>query len=76
MNLAGEQINPGQRAERAMAFVLMIAREGRMQAGLGRQIWRRRCNGLDSWLFVVETIATYLLGFLDLAAFFRTWTSR
>ena len=31
VDLAGEQINPGQQAERAMTFVLMIAREGRMQ---------------------------------------------
>ena len=30
VDLAGEQINPGQQAERAMTFVLMIAREGRM----------------------------------------------
>src|SRR5215208_1555255 len=53
MDSAGEQIDPGQQAECAMAFVLMIAREGRMQAGLGRQIRRRRCDGLDSRLFVV-----------------------
>jgi hypothetical protein len=54
MGLAGEQINPGQQAERAMAFVLMIAREGRVHAGLGRQIRRRRGNGLDTRLFIVE----------------------
>ena len=53
VDLAGEQIDPGQQAERAMAFVLMIAREGRVDAGLGRQIRRRRCDGLDSRLFVV-----------------------
>jgi hypothetical protein len=64
MDLPGEQINPGQRAERAMAFVLMITREGRVDAGLGRQIWRRRCDGLDSRLFVVGEIATGLPGFL------------
>ena len=28
VDLAGEQINAGQQAERAMTFVLMIAREG------------------------------------------------
>jgi hypothetical protein len=33
MNLPGEQIDPGQQAERAMAFVLMITREGRVDAG-------------------------------------------
>src|SRR4030095_8727781 len=53
MDLAGEQINPGQQAERAMAFVLMITREGRVDARLGRQIRRRRCDGLDSRLFIV-----------------------
>ena len=53
VDLAGEQINPGQQAERAMTFVLMIAREGRVDARLGRQIRRRRCDGLDSRLFVV-----------------------
>src|SRR5215471_16793068 len=53
MNLPGEQINPSQQAERTMPFVLMIARESRVDAGLGRQIGRGRCNGLDSWFFVV-----------------------
>ena len=38
MDLAGQQINSGQQAERAMAFVLMITREARVDAGLGRQI--------------------------------------
>src|SRR5215204_7077382 len=33
MDLPGEQINPGQQTERAMAFVLMITREGRVDAG-------------------------------------------
>ena len=53
MHLAGQQIDPGQQAERAMAFVFMIAREGRMDAGLGRQIRRGRRYGLDSRLLVV-----------------------
>src|SRR5438309_2981265 len=53
VDLPREQINSGQQAERAMAFVLMIARKGRMDAGLGRQIRRRRCDGLDSRLFVI-----------------------
>ena len=34
VDLAGEQIDPGQQAERAMAFVLMIPREARMAAWL------------------------------------------
>ena len=35
VDLAGEQIDPGQQAERAMAVVLMIPREARMAAGTG-----------------------------------------
>src|SRR5664279_5992461 len=50
MDFAGEQIDPGQQAERAMALVLMITREGRVGARNGRQIRRRRCDGLDSRL--------------------------
>ena len=35
VDLSGEQINSGQQAERAMTFVLMISREGRMDVGAG-----------------------------------------
>ena len=47
VDLAGEQIDPGQQAERAMAFVLMIPREARMAAWHWRQIRCRRGDGLD-----------------------------
>ncbi len=53
VDLSSEQINPGQQAERAMTFVLMIAREGRMNVRHGWQIRRRRCDDLDSRLFIV-----------------------
>src|SRR5262245_63937978 len=53
MDFAGEQINPSQQAERAMAFVFMIPRKGGVDAGFGRQIGCRRCDGLDAWLFVI-----------------------
>src|SRR3979409_2800097 len=53
VDLPGEQIDPGQQAKRAMALVLMIAREGRVGARNGRQIRRRRCESLDSWLLIV-----------------------
>src|SRR6478672_3733882 len=53
VDLAGEQINPGQQAERAMTFVLMIAREGRMNVRHGWQIRRRRSDDLDARLLVV-----------------------
>ena len=44
VDLAGEQINPRQQAERAMAFVFMVARKGGVDARLGWQIRRRRCD--------------------------------
>ena len=40
VNLAGQQVDTGQQADRAVALVFMIAREGRMPAGLGRQVGR------------------------------------
>jgi hypothetical protein len=52
----GEQINSRQQTERAMAFVFMITREGRVDARHGRQIRRRRGDGLDSRLFVVGDV--------------------
>ena len=63
MHLAGEQIDPGQQAERAMAFVLMISRKGGVDAELGRQIRRRGCEGLDPRLFVIGNDRHSLDGF-------------
>src|SRR6202158_3981719 len=53
MDLPGKQVDSGQQAQRAMTFVLVIPRKGGVDAGLGRQIRCRRCDGLDSRLFVV-----------------------
>ena len=53
VDLAGEQINPGQQAERAMTFVLIIAREGRINVWHGWQIRRRRSDDRDARLLVV-----------------------
>src|SRR6202051_4556526 len=50
INLPGKQVDSGQQAKRAMTFVLVIPREGRVDAGLGRQIGCRRCDRLDSRL--------------------------
>ena len=50
MDFAGQQIDTSQQTERAMALVFMIPGEGRMDAGCGRQIGSRRCNGLDAGL--------------------------
>ena len=77
MDLPGKQVDSGQQAQRAMTFVLVIPCEGRVDAGLGRQIGCRRCDGLDSRLFVVGNDRHSLDGFARLGgALFRTWTSR
>src|SRR6516165_1158935 len=38
MNLPGEQIDAGQQSDRAVSLVLMVASEGRTDAGFGRQV--------------------------------------
>src|ERR1019366_9462412 len=53
VNLAGDKVDAGQQGDRAVAPVFMVAGEGRMNAGLGRQIGGRRCNRLNTGLFVV-----------------------
>src|SRR5262249_52941368 len=68
VDLPGEQINAGQQAERAMTFVLMITRKGHMDAGDGRQIRSRRCDRLDSRLFVVGDDRRGLARFLRLVS--------
>ena len=42
MDLTGQQFDPGQPADRAVALILMIACDGRMSAGGGRQVGRRQ----------------------------------
>src|SRR5580704_4084459 len=64
VDLAGKQINPGQQAERAMAFVLMIPRQGCMDAWHWWQIRRRRRDGLDARLLVVRDDRCRLLPLL------------
>jgi len=80
VDLSAEQINPGQQAERAMAFVLMIPREGRMHARHWRQIRRRGRDRLDARLLVKGDDRYRFLRLLRLlrlgGGFFRTWTSR
>ena len=53
VNLAGEQVDAGQQTDRAMALILMIAREGRVLAGLGRQVRSRGRDRLDAGLLVI-----------------------
>src|SRR6266850_1553178 len=66
MDLPGKQVDSGQQAQRAMTFVLVIPREGRVDAGLGRQIGCGGCDGLDSRLFVVGNDRHSLDGFARL----------
>jgi len=54
VNLPGEQINAGQQTDRAVAFVLMIACEGRMPARLGRQVRGRVGDRLNTGLLVIR----------------------
>ena len=53
VNLAGQQINPGHQAQRAMTFVFMIAHLARMNVRHWWQIRRRRCDDLDARLLVL-----------------------
>src|SRR5258705_3683433 len=70
MDLPGKQVDSGQQAKRAMTFVLVIPRKGRVDAGLGRPIRCRRCDGLDSRLFVVGDDRHSLDGFARLGGSF------
>jgi hypothetical protein len=71
-HLAGEQNNPGQQAERATVFVLLIPRKpgsvGKSSAVVA--------DGLDSGFSSQETVVTGLRGFFHLEATFFIWTSR
>ena len=53
VDLAGEQIDAGQQADRSVALVLVVAREGCMSAGLGRQVRGCRGNCLNAGLLIV-----------------------
>ena len=47
MDLAGDEVDASEQADRAVAPVFMLACEGRMHAGRRRQIGGRRRDGLD-----------------------------
>ena len=71
VDLAGEQIDPGQQAERAMAFVLMIPREARMAAcGTGGKSGAVVAMAWISRLLVVRDDRDRLLRFLRLGSGF------
>jgi hypothetical protein len=54
MDLAGDEVDAGQQADCAMALIFMLTCEGRMYAGLGRQVRSGGCDGLDTRLLVVK----------------------
>ena len=51
--MASEQIDAGQQADRSVALVLGVAREGRLSAGLGRQVRGGRGDCLNAGLLIV-----------------------
>jgi hypothetical protein len=54
MNFAREQIDPGQKADRAVALIFIITGERRMHARFGGQVRRDRRNRLDTGLLVIR----------------------
>src|SRR5712691_1771851 len=46
MDFAGDEIDPGQQADRAVALVFKLAGDGRVHARLWRQVRGGRCNRL------------------------------
>ena len=76
MDFAGDQINPGQQADRAVALIFLLACESRMHAGLRRQVRSNRFNGLNARFFIVRMIATLGFFFDAAAAFFKIFTWR
>ena len=53
VNFAGQQVDAGHQCHGAVALVFVVACEGRMHAGLRRQIGRCRGERLDTGLLVV-----------------------
>ena len=54
VDLAGEQIDARQQADRAVALVFELASEVLMSAGLGRQVRSRRRDRLNAGLLVIR----------------------
>jgi hypothetical protein len=72
MDLTGEQVDPGEHADSAVALVLVIARESLMSAGLRWQVRGRGGDRLHARLLVVrddrhDIARRLLLQQLDLA---------
>ena len=54
MHLAGEQVDPGEQAQRAMALVFVVTREGRMRSGPRREVGCGVADRLDARLLVIR----------------------
>ena len=65
VDLAGDEIDPGQQTDRAVPLVFMLAGKGRVHAGLRRQIGGGRGDRLDAWLLVVRDDRHSRLAFRD-----------
>src|ERR1700688_4015024 len=53
VNLARQQVDPGEQAQRAMALVFMITRPSRVRPRLRRPVGGGAADRLDAWLLVV-----------------------
>jgi hypothetical protein len=53
MDLAGDKVDAGQQADRAVALVLKLAREARVHARFGRHVRGGRCDCLNAGLLVI-----------------------
>jgi hypothetical protein len=53
MHAAGEQVDASQQAQRAVALVFVVAREGRVRPKLRRQVGRSVADRLDAGLLVI-----------------------
>ena len=64
VNLTGEQIDTGQQTDCAVALVLVIAGEGRVFAGLRRQVRGGRSERLNAGLLVIGDDCHRIAGLL------------
>src|SRR5664279_4740447 len=53
LDLAGDEIDAGQQADRAVALVFELTHDGRVHAGRGRQVGSRGCDRLNAGLLVI-----------------------
>jgi hypothetical protein len=53
VNLAGQEINPGENAHGSSPDIFVIATKASMFAGLWRQVWRGRPDRLHARLFII-----------------------